>query len=360
MNILTRRRFLRVAGVGAATAALGGISPKSRFATRGVVLIPEDFSLRDWPERAHRAGLTTLALHHGRSVAEVVKFINSDAGQDALARARKLGLEIEYELHAMSDLLPRQLFEKDKSLFRMNEQGERVADSNLCVHSTRAREIVAENAVSFAHKLRPTTGRYFYWGDDGRPWCHCSKCRDLTDSEQALVLENALLKALRRDDPRAQLSHLAYAGTIKSPQKVKPEPGMFLEYAPIQRRYDVPYAQQIDGKDGLANLDANLKVFPADTAQVLEYWLDVSRFSNWKRPANKLPCDRNVLLADLETYAARGLRHVTTFAVFIDADYVKLHGEPSAIRDYGDGLLRLTTGSANRQMIAFFEQTADD
>ena len=347
MNALTRRRFLQVNAVGAAAAALGDISPKLRFTTRGVVLIPEDFSLHDWPERAHRAGLTTLALHHGRSVAEVVKFVNSDTGQDALTRARKLGLEIEYELHAVSDLLPRRLFEKDKNLFRMNEKGERVADSNLCVHSPRAQEIVAENAASFAHKLRPTTGRYFYWGDDGRPWCHCPKCQDLSDSEQALVLENALLKALRRDDPRAQLSHLAYAGTIKPPQKIKPEPGIFLEYAPIQRRYDVPYAQQIDGKDGLANLDANLKVFTTDTAQVLEYWLDVSRFSNWKRPAKKLPWNRDVFLADLETYAARGLRHITTFAVFIDADYVKLHGEPDALRDYGDGLRRSSASATN-------------
>src|SRR4030095_4152575 len=139
----------------------------------------------------------------------------------------------------------------------------------------------------------------------------CPKCHDLSDSEQALVLENALLKALRGDDPRAQVSHLAYAGTIKPPLKVKPGLGVFLEYAPIQRRYDVPYAQQVDGKDGLANLDANLKVFPAVTAQVLEYWLDVSRLFNWKRPAKKLPWNRDVFLADLETYAARRLQHIT-------------------------------------------------
>jgi hypothetical protein len=42
-------------------------------------------------------------------------------------------------------------------------------------------------------------------------------------------------------------------------------------------------------------------VFPAGTAQVLEYWLDVSRFSQWKRPAVRLPWRRDVLEADLAT-----------------------------------------------------------
>ena len=73
-------------------------------------------------------------------------------------------------------------------------------------------------------------------------------------------------------------------------------------------------------------------------AIVLEYWLDVSRFSQWKRPGAKLPWRRDVLEADAQTYARLGLRHVTTFAVWIDADYVKRFGEPSAIQEYGETL----------------------
>jgi hypothetical protein len=337
---MNRRQFLQYSAVAAAVSALGVDKLRPRFLTRGVVLIPDDFSLRDWPERIQRAGLTTLALHHGRSVAEVVKFVESPTGQLALGNARKFGLKIEYELHAMSDLLPRALFQKDRTFFRMDAKGDRIEDFNFCVHSPQALEIVTENALDFAQKLRPSTGRYFYWGDDGRPWCHCAKCRELSDSEQALIMENALVRALRRHDRGAQLSHLAYATTIQPPQKIRPEPGVFLEYAPIQRRYDVPYARQTGGKDSPANLEANLRVFPVETAQVLEYWLDVSRFSSWQRPARKLPWNRDVFLADLETYAAQGIRHVTTFAAFIDANYVELHGEPDAIQEYGEGLRR--------------------
>ena len=60
---------------------------------------------------------------------------------------------------------------------------------------------------------------------------------------------------------------------MTAPKKVKPEKGVFLEYAPIKRRYDIPLEQQQDLAEGLAALDANLKVFPKETAQVLEYWL---------------------------------------------------------------------------------------
>jgi hypothetical protein len=310
------------------------------FKTRGIVLVPEDLSLSDWPERAKQARLTTIALHHGVWPREVVRLVESDRGQQFLEKCRRLGLNVEYELHAMKELLPRELFAKDKTLFRMADNGERVADCNLCVHSPQALDIVAGHALGIGAKLRPTTGRYFFWGDDGQPWCRCDKCRDLSDTEQSILLENHLLKALRQQDPMAQLAHLAYANTIHPPQHVQPLPGVFLEYAPIRRSYDVPYAHQTraQDKDGLPVLDANLKVFPSGTAQVLEYWLDVSRFSGWKRPGVLLPWHKEVFLSDVETYRSRGIGHVTTFAAWIDVDYVKRHGEPFFLAEYGAGL----------------------
>jgi hypothetical protein len=117
------------------------------------------------------------------------------------------------------------------------------------------------------------------------------------------VVENHLVKSLRTTDEKATLAHLAYYNTLEPPKQVKPHPALFLEYAPIHRRYDIPYADQTgpDVRDGLPALDRNLQVFPRSTAQVLEYWLDVSRFSSWKRPAKKVPWQRDVFLSDLRT-----------------------------------------------------------
>src|SRR5262249_2249496 len=155
------------------------------------------------------------------------------------------------------ELLPRRLFVKSPEFFRMDERGHRNPDTNLCVHSPAVLGIAAENAVRIAEVLRPTTGRYFYWGDDGQPWCRCRQCKSLSGSGQAVLLENPLLRALRRHDPRASLAHLAYLNSLAPPARVRPEPGVFLEYAPIKRRYDIPYEQQAGPgqADGLEALD---------------------------------------------------------------------------------------------------------
>jgi hypothetical protein len=311
---------------------------QSRFDTRGVVLLPSDLTLAGWPERAAQAGLNTVALHAPQQLEVLAVFIRGDVGQQFLAGCRRLGLRVEYELHAMSDLLPRELFDQDATLFRTDDTGQRTPDFNCCPSSPRALEIIGARAVAYARIFHPTTHRYFYWPDDGREWCRCDKCHLLSNSEQALLVENAMLNALRGADAQAMLAHLAYGPTLEPPSQVRPEPGIFLEFAPIGRAYDRPFAEQTGAllADRLDVLDVNLAVFPRDTAQVLEYWLDVSRFSKWQRPAVKLPWQPDVVRADLDAYAQRGLRHVTTFACYLDADYVQRHGEPwDAVADYG-------------------------
>ncbi len=312
------------------------------FRTRGVVLATPDLSTLDWPRRAAQAGLTTIATHV--TPREVAAFLPSDQGQEFLAQCREHGIQVEHELHAMSDLLPRELFAKDPSMFRIDEKGERRADCNCCVHSANAIDLVCESAVKYANILRSTTGRYFYWMDDGQPMCKCPRCRAYSDSEQALILENAMAKALRKVDARATLAHLAYAGTMEPPVQVKPAPGIFLEFAPIGRTWEEPITRR-EAKGGqhgryLDWLDANLEVFGRAGAQVLEYWLDVSLFSAWKRDAKKkLPWRKDVFLQDIAAYAERGIRHIASFAVYIDADYVRQYGPPP-LEEYGEGLNR--------------------
>ena len=271
--------------------------------------------------------------------------MQKDEGQQFWESCQRLGIQVEHELHAMSDLLPRSLFDKDPGMFPLNDQGQRVRDYNLCVHSAAALEVVAENAIKYTKILRATTHRYFYWIDDGKPMCRCPRCRELTDSDQALLLEHHVLQAIRQVDPQATLGHLAYARTLQPPQTIKPLPGIFLEFAPIERRYDVPFRQRdAAGSGGLTHgrlldaLDANLAWFGREGAQTLEYWLDLSRFSRWKRENVKpLPWHDDVFRDDLQLYADRGVRHVTTFGAWLDGDYVKRFGDPP-VDAYGAGL----------------------
>ena len=311
------------------------------FLTRGVVITAKDLTLEDWPERARMAGLTTIALHPFPEMLQ--EFVQTNRGRSFLTRCMELGLEVEYELHAMKELLPRYLFSSHPELFRMDDHGDRTPDANLCVHSEQAADIVCKNAVRISRALRPTTDRYFYWGDDGQPWCSCPACREYSDSDQALILENRILRAIREENPNARLAHLVYINTLEPPSVIKPDPGIFLEFAPIRRSYDIPYNQQSGPpyQDGLANLDSNLEIFGTEDAQVLEYWLDSSRFSKWGKPAVKIPWDRQIFLSDLHSYASRGIRRITSFAVYVNADYVARYGDPP-LKDYGDGFKQVT------------------
>ena len=115
--------------------------------TRGIVLYPFDLSIRDWPERAHRAGLNTIGLHAARRLDILCDFIESAEGRHFLARCRALGIGVEYELHAMGDLLSRELFYKDRSFFRQDEQQGRTPDVNCCPSSAAALDLIAEKAV---------------------------------------------------------------------------------------------------------------------------------------------------------------------------------------------------------------------
>ena len=66
-------------------------------------------------------------------------------------------------------------------------------------------------------------------------------------------------------------------------------------------------------------------------AHVLEYWMDCSRFSKWRRPAVRLPFRVDVLRADVAFYSSLGIRSLTSFGVMLDQDYVREYGQPPVL-----------------------------
>ena len=55
----------------------------------------------------------------------------------------------------------------------------------------------------------------------------------------------------------------------------------------------------------------------------------------------KLPWNAAICRADIAAYRALGVRHITSFATYLDADYLKLHGDPQpALNEYGAAFVR--------------------
>lgn len=306
---------------------------------RGIVLSPADLDWEGWIEGMQQAGLNYLGLCS--SFGDLLGFAVSPRGQAVLAAAVDAGIEVNFEMHVLSSLLPRHLFERSPELFRMDEAGNRTADANFCVSNETARAIVGENAREFSARLRKLGdfGRHYFWPDDYQPWCHCPDCRELTYSDQALTYANLVCEALRKVRPSACVAHLAYGTALEPPTRVRPAEGVFLQFAPIRRRYDAAFdAPDCDENRRHADvLAALLGVFDARQAEALEYWLDVSMFSRWQKPAVRLPFSEEFLQADVAFYRRQGIRRISTFGVYIDAEYVERFGYPP-LQEYGAAL----------------------
>ena len=312
------------------------------FRMRGLVLGWSEVSnpsVIDYVKIARENGINTFSIYGAPRTTQI--------WTDFQKKCADAGIDLEYEEHMMSFLLPRDLFDTHPEYFRMDENGNRTKDANGCPSSEGALEQVRKNAREIGLNYEPTNDKYYFWLDDGGDICHSPKCKGLNASDQALIFENEVIKSLKTINPKAKLAHLCYFNTLYAPEVTEPHPDIFLEFAPFYRTWAEPLANTwAKGNNGLSHADylralkENLEVFPAETAQVLEYWMDDSLFSGWD-PNNlvEVPWKSEVFLSDIATYASYGIRDITCYAAYVGPSYVLKFGYPNFLAEYGQGLL---------------------
>ena len=300
----------------------------------GVVVYPNDIStvgLEEWENRIKQSGINLIGLHAATvndPIDTLEAFIKSAIGQDFLKLCDRLDVDVEYELHALQFILPRDLYDSHPEYFRQDDQDTRQQQYNMCFSSEEAVEAMRPQIEALLEWMKPTTHRYFFWTDDKQgKFCFCDKCSSYTPSEQALIYENRLLSLLREYDPEATLAHLAYHQTMEHPVMVRAAEGIFVEFAPINRDYSRPLPPE-----STEALEDNLLAFPAYSQHVLEYWLDESMFSHWKRDnLVPLPFDTEQCARDINKYRSMGAADITTFATWLYGDYIEEYGSTERI-----------------------------
>lgn len=296
-----------------------------------LLIHPEELS-REWVDRLVAQGVDILGLHPvgGESAVDsarrlIVQMENPNF-RSLIDYAWEKGLQVEYELHAASFLLLRELFESHPEYFRL-ENGKRNPLYNFCVSNDMALNLLTDNAVELAKKLYRSRAYYYFWLDDTRDkYCTCEGCSRLSMSDQQMLVMNTMVKKLRAAIPGAKLCFLAYNGTEAPPTQFKPEEGIFLEYAPMSRDFSVPaetVSQKV--KDNIQKL---MEVFGTEDATVLEYWYDNSMFSRWTPPPKAFIPRNDLIPGDLRWYESLGFEHIASFACYLGEDYVNLYGEP--------------------------------
>ena len=327
------RNFIDAMKKTSVLAALIAVAGAAQAATPKALLVhPGEFTDR-WIDRAAEMQLDTLAIHPtgggdaDRSLAALLRECETPGFRQRVDRACERGLKVEYQVHAGSWLLPRELFKEHPEYFRVGADGKRTPKLNFCAANEDAIKLVGERARLLAKSLYRGGHRHFFWLDDaGGSACHCEKCKALSPSDQQLKILNYILAELKKDDPEATLAYLAYADAIKPPTSVKPADGIFLEYAPIDRKWNAPITE--NSKVKKADVEALLGFFGKKGSYVLEYWYDNSLFSRWTKPPQKFTPNQPVVALDVAWYEARGFETISSFACFLGPDYEKIWGAP--------------------------------
>ncbi len=309
---------------------------------RGVVLYPSDIrsiGAEKLVSILKGAGINLLGIHSNtitENLDSLKTYLESADGKSLIDLCKENKIDVEYECHVLQEILPRSLFNEHPEYFRLDSNGVRTDDLNICFSSDDAWDFMEKNVTNLLKWIKPTTSRYFFWIDDSYDgFCNCDKCKNFSPSDQALIYENRMLEIIRKVNPEATLAHLAYASTLEAPKTVKPMEGIFLEFAPIGRDYATPLPTEEYNA-----LKRNLEIFPKETAHVLEYWLDASMFSGWNRDDwSKVPWDRTYCKRDIELYQELGIRSFTTFATWmLHERYFELYGQDKAVEmlnEYG-------------------------
>ena len=297
------------------------------------LIIHPDELTKEWVDLAIKNQIDVIGIHSvgnceaHLNLANDLKLFESEAYKSAVDYAEQNGISIEYELHAVSYLLPRELFETNPEYFRADENGIRQKQSNFCASNQKALQIIAENAVKLIKKLYKSSNNYFLWTDDIKgAYCRCEKCKNLSPSEQNLILMNAIIKKLKEVNPNSKIAFLAYYDTLQIPKTVTPEEGVFLEYAPYERNLYAPAREM--GESEIEKIKELLKFFGKKDSTVLEYWYDNSYFSGYKKPPKKLVVNSESVKEDLKFYQNLGFENISSFACFLGSDYQILHGAP--------------------------------
>lgn len=304
-----------------------------------LIIHPHELTDR-WIALAKELKLERISLHPvgGMTAHETLQNLlltlkdkNFRAQIDKLTNA---GIEVGYEFHALSYLLPRELFTSHPEFFRVDNNGNRTTWGNFCFSNAEARKIICQNAVKLAKELYGSSHEYYFWLDDAMKLaCHCEECKKHSFAHHQLTLMNEIVTELRKEIPDARVCYLAYYEGVAIPEDVAPVEGIFVEYAPFER-YIKPESFSFDG-EYLELIKNIVKFFGKKNSKVLEYWYDNSIY--YRRNDNKIPKftpNNDQIKDDFVFYKDMGFERFSSFACNLCDEYVKLFGDPdfSAIK----------------------------
>ncbi len=301
-----------------------------------LLIHPEEFDIT-WLDQLTALGVKALGLHPvggkraNETLAAMLDRFETPGFRALLDEAARRGVEVTCEMHALRYLLPEDVLRAHPHWQRVNGRGERTPDLNLCPSCGEALDFLSQRAAALYARLPGRPRRAALWLDDAQDaFCHCEKCRDISPSDQQMIVLNALLRGIRSVRPDATLAYLAYFETLPAPTRCDLRDGLYLQFAPYKRDLTRPLADascEANRRETL-HLPALLDFFGTEEATALDYWFDNSLLSGYKKPPKRLEPHADVVRADVDFYRRLGFERVSSFACYLGADYRALYGLP--------------------------------
>ncbi len=298
-----------------------------------------------WLDQLPRLGVKALGLHPvgGRraneTLAAMLDRFETPEYRGLLENAAGRGIEVTCEMHALRYLLPADVLAAHPRWQRMNAQGERAPDWNLCPSCGEALDYLSESAARLYARLPGRPKRAALWLDDSQDaFCHCERCRGVSPSDQQMIVLNALLRGIRSVRPDATLAYLAYFETLPSPTRADLREGLYLQFAPYKRDLTRPLNDPTcaDNRRETEHLASLLGFFGRTGSTALDYWFDNSLLSHYTKPPRRLEPHPDVVKADMAFYRSLGFERISSFACYLGADYRALYGLPP-LESFGEG-----------------------
>jgi hypothetical protein len=166
-----------------------------------------------------------------------------DGWREALIpELRKRGILIEVGGHGYPNFLPQEkYFAQHPEWFGMRD-GKRTSDPRM-VFSTANPDAVRTFVANLKAYLaaHPEIDILDVWPPDGVEWSAAPEDLALgSPSERQMLLLNHLARELKPDFPRLRIQFIAYESYTAPPAQIKPDPGILMDFCPIDRSFESP------------------------------------------------------------------------------------------------------------------------
>lgn len=232
--------------------------------------------------------------------------------QALIPELRKRGILIEVGGHGYPNFLPQdKYFAQHPEWFGMQD-GKRTADPRV-VFSTSNPEAVRTFVANVESYLaaHPEIDILDVWPPDGVIWSDAPADVALgSPAERQMLLLNHLAQDLKPQFPRLRLQFIAYESYTVPPVKNKPDPGIVMEFCPIDRSFESPlYASGYEKNEEYFHDLESWAAGAMDPSQITIYSY-ITKYA-WRSLPVVIP---HLILNDVQRFQSMGIGGLATYS----------------------------------------------